>query len=834
MATPIGALRAELSASIAKFKEDMGKAANQVRNFASDAEKQGKRLERVGKKLSFVLTAPIVAFAYKSVQAAKDSAKAFNQVEAALASTGNQSGRTAEQLLKSSKALESISLFDGSDILTNATANLLRFGNVQGEVFDRAQQAIIDYAARTGTDLSSATTLIGKALNQPATAATTLKKAIGDLGKPFEEYIKNLVTSGRGVEAQNALLDKLAEKFGGAAKAARDADPFASMNQSIKELMEAAGPLIVEFLKPLTEIIKGLADAFKELSPTMQKVVIYGALFAAALGPLLVVGGNVLKLVSFLAPAIFSLGSAIAAAIGISLGALLGWAAALAAAVAAVVVFWKSIKLVLSGNFKEAWTEAKKSAKGLVDDITGLFKKKPAEMPVVVLPPAGGGGQEFNLPDQVENATKKFTEALRGMDQKISGAFDKLELPKSIAAANDLNTQIDEFVKEAQDAGVKTDKFAGSIGALRARIEELKKAGLAEEAKKFGREVDQSDIAVRRFAFGSLDPLSDRLNSVDTAYQGLKDKIESQIEDNRVLAQSNDEAAAAMERLKKQLVDLETAHQLATDAAREQWAAENRLRDLETQAANLQTSQQIRDLRQASNGPIGEHQKALQDIQDKLDESRIQAAAKLQDLENQRAEAVRVNDEDEARRLSSQIELQTQLKDLVDSTTAAQLDAATRIGDAFSQFTDDLSSQLSDMISNWSFDLDGLRNVFADLAKQLFLKPFLQSATDSLSGGIKGLLGGISGGAGGGGGGLFAGLFADGGFVPPGQWAIAGEHGPEPVFGGRSGLAVVSNDTASQRMGGVNQTFNVYTPDANSFRKSERQIQRSAKQGLGL
>lgn len=37
----------------------------------------------------------------------------------------------------------------------------------------------------------------------------------------------------------------------------------------------------------------------------------------------------------------------------------------------------------------------------------------------------------------------------------------------------------------------------------------------------------------------------------------------------------------------------------------------------------------------------------------------------------------------------------------------------------------------------------------------------------------------------------FAGLFADGGFIPPGQWGIAGERGPEPVFGGSTGATVV-------------------------------------------
>lgn len=37
----------------------------------------------------------------------------------------------------------------------------------------------------------------------------------------------------------------------------------------------------------------------------------------------------------------------------------------------------------------------------------------------------------------------------------------------------------------------------------------------------------------------------------------------------------------------------------------------------------------------------------------------------------------------------------------------------------------------------------------------------------------------------------FAGMFADGGYVPPGKWGIAGESGAEAVFGGKTGVSVV-------------------------------------------
>lgn len=51
--------------------------------------------------------------------------------------------------------------------------------------------------------------------------------------------------------------------------------------------------------------------------------------------------------------------------------------------------------------------------------------------------------------------------------------------------------------------------------------------------------------------------------------------------------------------------------------------------------------------------------------------------------------------------------------------------------------------------------------------------------------------------------GSFGGLFADGGFLPPGKWGIAGERGPEPIFGGRTGMTV-------QPAGGVSVSNTFY------------------------
>ncbi|GEM_PF-6767042 len=68
---------------------------------------------------------------------------------------------------------------------------------------------------------------------------------------------------------------------------------------------------------------------------------------------------------------------------------------------------------------------------------------------------------------------------------------------------------------------------------------------------------------------------------------------------------------------------------------------------------------------------------------------------------------------------------------------------------------------------------------------------------------------------------MFGGFFADGGTLRPGQWGIAGERGPEPIFAGNAPLTVVPNQQGGRPL---NVQVNISTPDVNNFRRSQGQI----------
>jgi hypothetical protein len=73
---------------------------------------------------------------------------------------------------------------------------------------------------------------------------------------------------------------------------------------------------------------------------------------------------------------------------------------------------------------------------------------------------------------------------------------------------------------------------------------------------------------------------------------------------------------------------------------------------------------------------------------------------------------------------------------------------------------------------------------------------------------------------------LFGGGFADGGFLGAGQWGIAGENGPEPIFGGRTGVSIIPNHALGGSHTSNNITNNFYLSPVRSdpFGYSQSQL----------
>ena len=81
MSAVIGALRADLSASIADFASGFSKAADQVKSFSDKFQKAGKSMQDFGGNMSLWVSAPLALVAgsmVKTAMAAEEMQSAFN------------------------------------------------------------------------------------------------------------------------------------------------------------------------------------------------------------------------------------------------------------------------------------------------------------------------------------------------------------------------------------------------------------------------------------------------------------------------------------------------------------------------------------------------------------------------------------------------------------------------------------------------------------------------------------------------------------------------------------------------------------------------------------
>lgn len=287
MAAVIGALRAELSAQIAGFVADMGKAAGSVEKFQARVGRAGKSMQRVGTQLSAAITAPIVALGALSLQNFFKQQDAVTAIEAKLKSMGQAAGFTSQQLQEMASQLQATSRFGDEDILTKVTQQMLTFGNVTGETFKRAQQATLNLSATLGQDLQQSAIMVGKALNDPIQGLTSLRRIGIQFSDDQKTVIKALVETGDVAGAQAVMLTELERQFGGTAAAAGGTlrGQLDQLNNAWGDMLEQVGAIVAQVLPPLIEGLKGAVQWFAALSPETKQWIVIVAGIAAVIGP---------------------------------------------------------------------------------------------------------------------------------------------------------------------------------------------------------------------------------------------------------------------------------------------------------------------------------------------------------------------------------------------------------------------------------------------------------------------------------------------------------------------------------------------------------------------
>lgn len=130
-----------------------------------------------------------------------------------------------------------------------------------------------------------------------------------------------------------------------------------------------------------------------------------------------------------------------------------------------------------------------------------------------------------------------------------------------------------------------------------------------------------------------------------------------------------------------------------------------------------------------------------------------------------------------------------------------RLERGQRLADSFGQ---SLMSAFDNGIQSGAKFSDILRGLVADLVMMFIRITMLEPLTAQFGQSFSAAFGGGGGGKGGGGGFMsaigsifssFGGFFAEGGYLKPGQWGVAGERGAEIIRAGRDGMSIFKSGT---------------------------------------
>ena len=194
----------------------------------------------------------------QGTDALREDAVAAAQTAAVIKSTGGAAGVTASQV---GDLATKMAMLNGVDdnVIQNGENVLLTFTKIGRGIFPEVTQAAVDMSAALGTDMQSAVLQLGKALQDPATGMTALRRSGVSLTAQQQAQIKTLAKHNDLLGAQRLILAEVRREFSGVAAAQADADPgkrlAVAWEEFEKTLASGVLPVVQDLQRKLTALL---------------------------------------------------------------------------------------------------------------------------------------------------------------------------------------------------------------------------------------------------------------------------------------------------------------------------------------------------------------------------------------------------------------------------------------------------------------------------------------------------------------------------------------------------------------------------------------------------
>lgn len=215
------------------------------------------------------------------IQFAAEGEQVNLRLALAVRGAGDEFAYTVEQLQEMANGLQDVST-QSSAAVKSAEQILIRF-NLVGDQFERALKLSADLSAAMGTDLTSAASTLGRALNDPEQGMNFLRRAGVALDDQEKVLIKTLSESGEKLRAQEVLLQALERRLTGSAEVMRGSylggwqalgqiwdDIREEFGAGLLALLDDLGRALLDVDGKVTQLQSNTADMLADLRPKIK------------------------------------------------------------------------------------------------------------------------------------------------------------------------------------------------------------------------------------------------------------------------------------------------------------------------------------------------------------------------------------------------------------------------------------------------------------------------------------------------------------------------------------------------------------------------------------
>jgi hypothetical protein len=566
----------------------------------------GQRLSSIGDKFtdigrkSSVLSAAIVAAGGASFKMAAD----FQDALGATDQVYKQSSDTVKEWAQNLSSQYGIAKSEALSYSNLMGSMLVNIGQLTEEQAAKQSQKLIELAgdltAMYGGRVQDAVRALTGALKGNNTMLDNYGMAVNDALVKTRALELGLIAQGEEMTLaarQAATLSLIWEQSAAAqGQAAREADgasgSMRALQVEVKNLATSFGEILLPIITPIVSGIADMVNKIGSLSPELQKTIVVIGGIAAAIGPLMLGLGSLLKL----APLIGTAFTAMTGPIGVAVASIVG-------AAALIVKNWDAIKeYFTTGGGSEMFSSVKALAVDLFENIKNTFNSI-RDVAVAIWDQIGSTLTSIwnNTFDSIKsvldffmNTVKNVADFLRAIiNCDFKGALNALlsqfsNIFASIGriVTNTISSMAGVLGKFLDVVGL--DKWAESVNGFADRMANAftKQKDAATEAATVIEEVSDREVT-------AVSTASEKVVSATTA---VSDTFTKLIGTNLSLQDSIRKTSYTIDELQSKLIKLQTGIISSTNVRDEIKTTQQQINDL-SEALNLLTGGRELDLK---------------------------------------------------------------------------------------------------------------------------------------------------------------------------------------------------------------------------------------------